>query len=410
MLKNIWVAGLALASLVVLADNNVSTQEKILDLESQLAIVKADAETAKALASQERASAFNPSISVVGDVMGQVGFNMGHHDHDHSKDDKAHDHEHGHEFHNGVMVRSVEFEFRGSVDPFADALVVVGLEPHGFHHVDVHLEEAFARLKKWPFLGFAPFGAEVKFGKFKTAFGRMNRIHLHNIPQITYPLAVKAFLGEEGYAAPGVSLNVGRNIGSSTALNLFLEGVFLSRLPLQEKGAEKMPTGIAHLWWHQALNESHNLDVGFSNLLGRKGKKGSGTFYMVGGDIHYSYVPGGAAQNPLFLLGNELFSANASESGKRWPIGNFTWAQVHLGHASFLGVRYDLAPKEEELLSMNHALSAYLSHYTTEFLRLRLGYEHVMPELNSFKGDHRVMLNMIFILGSHPAEPYFINR
>lgn len=394
------------ASLVAAETPALSKDDRLYDLEAQVAILKSEVEATKALASQERPSAFNPSISVVGDMVGQYGFNLKEHVHD----DKKEDHHHAHEFKNGFMLREIEFEFRGEVDPYADALVVFALEPHGLHHVDVHLEEAFFRLKKWPGLGFAPLGMSIKVGKFRTALGRMNRIHLHNIPQITYPMALAAFLGEEGYAAPGVSLNVSVNPTTSSALNLFAETVFLSRLPIQDKGAEKMASGIAHAWWHQELSSAHALDIGISSLVGRKGKKDSGALWLLGGDIHYSYMPTGFSQNPLFLAGSEFFTANKREGSGRWPMGNFTWAQMNLFGATFAGLRYDVAPQEEDMLKFQHAIGGYLSHYTTEFLRFRLGYEHVMPEINSLSGDHRVMLSMLFILGSHPAEPYFVNR
>jgi hypothetical protein len=217
-------------------------------------------------------------------------------------------------------------------------------------------------------------------------------------------------LGDEGYAAPGLSLNVGFNPSSSSALNFFAESLFLTKTPLQEKGAEQMASGVFHGWWHQEISSSHAVDVGLSGLLGRKGKKDSGLFVMLGGDVHYSYAPAGIGPNARFLFGNEFFSANQNGDGGRWPMGNFTWAQVLMFGSTFAGVRYDLAPQEENLMNFRHAMGAYLSHYTTEFLRFRLGYEHVMPEINSLAGDHRVMLSMIFIIGSHPAEPYFVNR
>jgi hypothetical protein len=177
---------------------------------------------------------------------------------------------------------------------------------------------------------------------------------------------------------------------------------------MQEKGAEKMPQAIGHLWWHQELNPFHYLDVGASGLLGRKGKEDSGAFFMLGGDVHYSYVPAGYGQNPIFLLGSEVYAANAGTG--RWPIGTFAWAQARVIGSSFVGVRYDLAPQEEELTKFQHGLGGYITHYTTEFLRFRLGYEHVMPTIASFSGDHRFMLSMLFVLGSHPVEPYFVNR
>lgn len=384
----------------------LDADDRLYDMEAQISSLKAELEATKAIATQERANAFNPSISVVGDFIGQYGYGIPKKPHEHGSEE----HSHGGEFENGLMAREIEFEFRGDVDPYADAMVALAVAPHGFDHVDVHLEEAYARIKRLPYFGTSPLGLITKVGRFRTAIGRMSRIHLHNIPQITYPLAMRRFLGDEGYASQGISFNFAFNPTASTALNFFAEGVFLNRTPLQEKGSEKMPSGIGHIWWHQELAPFHYLDVGVSSLLGQKGKKNSGVFWLLGNDIHYAYLPPGYGKNPLFLLGNEFFTANQNQGQGRWPIGNFTWAQIRLMGSTFLGARYDLAPQEEDLQSFQHAASTYLTHYTTEFLRFRLGYEHVMPNINSLVGDHRVMLSMIFIMGSHPVEPYFINR
>lgn len=398
--KIIFISSLvgAFFSQMILAE--MPLEDRILDLEAQVEALKEESRSAKALAEQEKPSAFNPRISVIGDVLGQYGHNV--------EEKPASGNEHAHHFQNGLMVRELEFEFRGEIDPWADALVAVAIEQHAFNHIDIHLEEAYARLKKLPGFDVAPFGMTLRAGKFKTAIGRMNRIHLHNAPQITYPLAMKVFLGDEGFASQGLSLNSTVAINSTSALTWTLEGVTGSKLPMQREKANKIPMGIAHLWWHQELNSTNYLDFGFSSLIGRKGKEDSGVFSLLGGDVHYSYLPHGYGQNPVFLAGSEIYAANALED--KWPIGNFTWLQSKLWGSSFAGIRYDVAPNETKFDEYQHALGAYVGFYTTEFLRFRLGYEHVMPKLNSFDGDHRIMLSMNFILGSHPVEPYFANR
>lgn len=380
---------------------NPSQDERLFDVEAQVATLKNDIAETKALAAQERPSAFNPSISVIGDILGQYGVNVP------KKAPDKKGHQHG--FENGLNVRELEFEFRGSIDPWADALVVVAIEQHHINDFDIGVEEAYARLKKWPGIDFAPFGTEMRVGKFKTALGRMNRIHMHNIPQITYPLAMRVFLDDEGYASQGISFNSSWAYSSKGALSWVLEGVIGSKLPMQEKESRSVPNGIAHLWWHQELSENHYLDIGASSLVGRNGKRGSGAFWLGGADFHYSYLPAGYGQNPVFLLGSEFYFANKETNG-RWPFGNFTWAQTKMLGSSFVGLRYDIAPQENKLDEFQHALGGYVGLYTSEFLRFRLGYEHVMPTINSLEGDHRFLLSMNFILGSHPVEPYFANR
>jgi hypothetical protein len=293
-LRCFFLIATTLAWSLAVTSKQLDVEDRIYDLEAQVKTLKSDLENVREVATQEQASAFNPSISVIGDFMGQYGFNLKHHHHHEAEGDHdAHEHgDHQHkDFANGVMVREVEFEFRGDIDPYADALVTFGIHPHGVEDVHLHLEEAYARLKTWPGLGYAPLGMIIKAGKFRTAFGRMNRLHLHNTPQITYPLATRTFLGEEGYAASGVSLNASFNPTTTSALSLFAEAVFLSRVPLQAKDGEKAPSGVFHAWWNQELTATHFLDIGLSGLVGRNGRPGKGLFWMAGADVHYSYIP-----------------------------------------------------------------------------------------------------------------------
>jgi hypothetical protein len=366
--------------------------DRLLDLEARVEVLQSELNAVKNLAEQERPNAFNPRISVIGDILGQFVLNK---NKNHSHADPS---DHNHDAHNGVIIRELEFELSGEIDPFAEALIAFSVGQHGPHDIHAHVEEAYLTLKPMPF------GIATKLGHFKTAFGRMNRIHLHNIPQISYPVALKAFLGNEGYAAPGFSLNRSYAFDKS-ALSIFVEGVMGFKAEVQKKGAEKMPNLVAHAWWHQELSDEHFFDLGLSALVGRRGKAGSGALALFGTDIHYSFVPG-SGQDPIFLFGSELFASPQSSS--KWTFGNFSWVQARLIGSTFAGIRWDLAPHEEE--HYQHALGAYIGFYTTEFLRFRLGYEHVMPKLSSFSGDHRLMLSMNFVLGAHPVEPYFVNR
>ncbi|HXW59905.1 MAG TPA: hypothetical protein VEK06_00045 [Myxococcota bacterium] len=377
--------------------SELSVEDRLFDNEAQISALKEEISSLRNLAEQERPNAFNPSISVIGDLLGQYGFGMSHHDHDH---DDGHGHGHDHEFHNGVFVREIEIEFRGDISPGFDSLIALAFEQHSMSDFGFHIEEAYARYKGWP--------VEIRAGRFKAAIGRMNRLHRHNLPQISTPLAIRRFLGEEGYASQGISLSGTQAVFENAALSLVVEGVMGSRLPTQEEGAEKIPNAVVHAWWHQQLSLAHYFDLGASGLVGRQGEKGSGALWLFGGDLHYSYIPTGYGQDPIFLFGLE--SLFLKPFRKDFSPGGFAWAQTRLLGSSFLGLRYDIAPKEEELNHFEHALGVYLGYYFSEFLRLRGGYEHVMPSLSTFKGDHRFMLSLNFLLGSHPAEPYFANR
>jgi hypothetical protein len=54
--------------------------------------------------------------------------------------------------------------------------------------------------------------------------------------------------------------------------------------------------------------------------------------------------------------------------------------------------------------------AAFLTYYTTEFLRLRLGYEHTKSDVAEMDGLDTGWLELNFVFGSHPVEPYWVNR
>jgi hypothetical protein len=54
--------------------------------------------------------------------------------------------------------------------------------------------------------------------------------------------------------------------------------------------------------------------------------------------------------------------------------------------------------------------SAYASYYTTEFLRFRLGFEHRQSDFAEQNDINTILLEINFVFGSHPTEPYWVNR
>lgn len=379
--------------------------DEVFIIRSDVQAIKDEVGVIKTLVEQKNDNAFNPSITVVGDGAAQYVF--GHHHADHGKSEEGHG-KHTHGFESGVFVRELEFVLNAPIDPYVDGTVTLGLHSHRYGHFHFHVEEAFLRFKKWPGFGYSPLGLNLKLGQFKASFGRMNRVHRHHITQYDYPMAMTRFLGEEGLSAPGLSLENSFAVSEKSALNITIEGMMGGALPLQDKSARKTVMGLLNLWWHQEVHTDHFVDVGSSGILSQIGA-GKKVLGLLGGDVHYSYLPKGFGQNPFFIVGDELYSASSYKKEDRWAFGNVAWAQIKLFGSSFFTLKHDVAPKSESV-SFEHSVGTYLSYYTSEFLRFRLGYEHVMPKMNSFAGEHRLIASVMFVMGSHPVEPYFITR
>jgi len=385
--------------------------EEILELQEKVAQLEANKGTS---GFQSRLNAFNPSMTVFGNFLGCVGLEREHtHSHD---DDHGHDHEHapGHVGHHhdfgedgfcksGVYFRHLEIDLRAAIDPYARGVAILGFDTEG-----VHLEEAYMVITSLPGLDWSNWGFTLKGGKFLASFGRFNQIHTHDLPHIFAPRAQIAFLGEEGLSRAGVSFYTPvPTAGDWNALGLTLELLDGKGMPLAPKYDGRFVGGIGRLNWFFDMAVSHDFEVGASSYSGPAGTDDdTRLLQLYGADVHYRFRP---SSYHSYLLGGEFYIANKGKDTSKWPLGLFAYTQYQFAKGVYLGLRYDFAPNPEELDEMWHAGSAYLTWYTSEFLRFRLGYEHVVTDPQTWGGYDTIMLGVTFVFGSHPVEPYWVN-
>src|SRR6059036_1782282 len=117
----------------------------------------------------------NPEISVTGDV-------------------RAYGQQPGVQ-HDNFDPREFEVGFQSPLDPYSSTKIFVS-----FENGDVSIEEGYAY---WTGL---PGHIRFDIGKFRQQFGELNRWHLHALPETEYPLALRAYLCEDGLAGTGISL------------------------------------------------------------------------------------------------------------------------------------------------------------------------------------------------------------
>lgn len=135
------------------------------------------------------AQSTNPEISVIGDVRAFVSTNP-----DDSKADRLQ-----------LDLRSLELALGGYLNPFARADVVVG-----YHDGEFELEEAYATI-----LRGLPGKLQLKAGKYRLDFGKLNQLHPHTYSFGDTPLVHQHLLGEEGLVDIGINLNTQIAIGRS---------------------------------------------------------------------------------------------------------------------------------------------------------------------------------------------------
>lgn len=302
-------------------------------------------------------------------------------------------------------LREVELDFRAAIDPFADGVLILTAEAEEPGAYETAVEEGYATIKSVPGLESAPLGLKLKAGRFRASFGRFNRIHLHDLPQVDHPRSLQVALGEDGYIQSGFSGTFFLPTpAESTTIEATLELLGGGDTPMAEDLDAGDAAGLARLAWFQELGASHSLDTGTSYWTAQDDRS------LLGVDLNYKWRPHTAGNARSFLIGGELFASDGGDSGLDDTLGWFGWSQVQLSRSLYLGVRYDESEELEDASLETQVLSAFATWYTSEFLRLRLGASGYESDLAEVDGRTSLFLELNFIFGSHPVEPYWVNR
>ncbi len=326
---------------------------------------------------------------------------------------------------NRFNLRETELDLRGAVSPRADGVLVIAMgeeieDPFGDVDIGIEfeIEEAYLNIHT------LPRDLALKAGKFRTAFGRNNLLHTHDLPQVTRPLAVQAFLGPEGLTTIGASLDWIVPNPWDRYLELTTQVVNADGGPespiLAGPGAVN-PAVLSHLKLFQDVGDSASLELGASFLHGRTSGDRDAAGYVLGADASYQWRDPARPDFRSLLLQGELFWSNSDfDDAVRGIIRDDNWGLYLLGQYQFdrnlyAGIRYDYTEFPDlgtrRRSDSDWGVSAYLTWYPYEALRLRLEYQHLERDLlDQSEHEDALLLGLTFYIGAHPPHPYWVNR
>ncbi len=321
---------------------------------------------------------------------------------------------------NRPFLRTVELDFRAPVDPYAEAVVILALEDEAGTGFAIDPEEAYGLIKRLPILETAPLGMKLKIGKFRAPLGVNNKLHMHDLPWTTRPLVISRYLGtehgeffESGFNPTGVDFDffLPKVIPGATA-EMNLDLLRAGELALSQGVENKQPAFLGHLNLSWDWNNEHLLFLGGSGYF----ERGEGPTSMMGFDVTYRWAPSERRESRSFVAGGEVFFAKRTSVGPTGseivanPYGWFVHSQYQLSYWLYLGARYDWLQEPTDETLTTKSLSVFASYYTTEFLRLRLGFERRQSDIPAQNNLNTVHFEVNFVFGSHPTEPYWVNR
>ncbi len=363
---------------------------------------------------QTTPSALNPAISVVGNFVGRT-------------DSAKVFNQEGERIDNKVNLREAEIDMRVPIDPYADGVLIasVGSDFPGRYTVDV--EEGYVNIKKLPFMDRSPLGLKLKVGRFRPAFGKFNILHTHDLPQTFRSLPTEEFLGAEGFIQNGISGNffIPTPWSDRSSLDATVEVLNGGDIALSPQTRSRT-SYLGHLRWFRTFQDAHNLEFGWSSYLRPSGNQVS-SVNLQGLDFMYRWKPLRQGEWKSYILGGEWMYGRraypeASEPvevaqaiegmkpGRGKPKGISIFNQWQLDRRQYVGLRWDQTDTLFNPALKRRSITPYYSYYFSEFLRFRINYGHRWSDLFTEDGRNSVFLELNWVFGSHPPEPFWVNK
>ncbi|MFQ5506945.1 MAG: hypothetical protein ACE5F1_19410, partial [Planctomycetota bacterium] len=303
-------------------------------------------------------TAFNPRVTVFGDAtLAAVSGTLRNEDGDDVGD--------------RFSLRETELDFRADIDPFAKGVAILALAEETPGVFELEAEEVYASFHA------LPWNLKLEAGRFRTSFGQVNRLHTHDLPQTDRPLAVRNFLGEEGDIQNGLRLEYLVPGMAAPTLRLSYELVNGENDRVLAGPGSDVPAHLGRVAAFFDLGGVSWLELGGS-VLGGRAEAGGGTTLLAGADLLFKWRPAERSELRSLVLQVEAFTLDRKLAGQQihssGAFGSLLWQQ---DRRWYLGLRGDWSQFADVDRGDEWALSGWISYYTSEFLRLRLGYEHL---------------------------------
>ncbi|RMF67648.1 MAG: hypothetical protein D6743_04585 [Calditrichaeota bacterium] len=337
----------------------------------------------------------NPNISVIGTILGAAS----------SLDalDRNVD----------LAFQEGEFSFQAAVDPYAKADVFISFgkeveaplvpepdtsEPMGPSGLEPEIEEAYVTLLS------LPFSTQLKAGKFRSRFGKINETHPHAYNFINTPLMYTNFLGADGLNDEGISINW-----------LLPNAAFFQELTFQVTSGPLESSGFAraednhllylgHLRNLFDLNENTTLELGFTGLVGPNNSEGQ-TTKIFASDLTVKWKPLRFNRyKSIEWMSEFLVSKHDGVERDVTSIGLYSFLRYQVAKRWFLGAKYDYSEFPEFSDLHHQAFSGIVQFFTTEFQKFELEYRYNQGDFFSDFSD--IKMRAVFVIGSHGAHQY----
>jgi hypothetical protein len=318
---------------------------------------------------------------------------------------------------NGFNLDSAELAIYAPVDPYFNLYATIPVTEDG-----VTIEEAY-------FVTTAlPQGHQIKGGKFKSGFGRLNSQHSHVWDFVDVPLPYRAFIGDEGFSDLGVQYTYIPPLPFYTIFGLEVLQGEDDRL----FGTDAASGAHAYTAFVKAsLDISDNATILFGpSVITGKTKTATvtansdftGDTTLFGLEFTYKWKP---TKYRGFKVQSEYLYR--TQFGQLTDLGSSSVQRldrnqdglymqgIYLWNRWEFGARYDTLSlfKDDYILNGEKQdqgrrpwrATGMIDYTFSEFSLLRLQYNHDESDVNG-KPNDELFLQFIFSIGAHPAHQF----
>ena len=299
--------------------------------------------------------------------------------------------------------RSAEIGLAASVDPFARMYGFINGTPEG-----VEVDEAAAITTS------LPWNLTAKGGRFLADFGRLPKIHAHELPFVNSPLSVERMVGGETQA-DGVEVNylfptpffLRATVGGYNKM-----GEGNDRVDNTKPRSWSRFTYLGRLNTYFDITDNHSIEVGTSHAYTPSVRLLSdisgGNRILNGIDVTYRYQPLDSVVYQGLIFGSEIFRNSErigfdDRSNRRHSYGGYSYAELKLNKNWSTGFLFDYAPSIESPGKKTIGYSPFLTWNLSEFNRLRFQFTHMDDRVREDKAEsgNQFFLQWTTVIGAH---------
>ena len=302
-----------------------------------------------------------------------------------------------------MELTEVEAAFQAVVDPYARADFFLAASPEG-----LEVEEGFIT-----FTGL-PSHFQLKAGKMRAQFGKVNTLHTHALPTVDRPLVTEYLVGgDEGLSDAGLSLS--RLIQNPY---IFLEAtgeVYAGTSEVFSTTTRSRLNYVGRVRAYRDLTEDKNIEVGTSFAWGpaegfedpalapadlRLDKR------LIGIDATFRYRPLRRAIYQRLNLRTEMIwgRQDLTDATPVSAFGLYGLGEYQFARRWYAGARFDRSARLLDPDSKDHGGAVFLTFWPTEFSQIRTQYRRV----NFAEGTsaNEVLFQFNFSIGAHAAHAF----